>query len=263
MGKSKPRLGFLGVGWIGLNRLEAVVRSGGAEIGAAADPSPEALDRAKLLAPGMVLCAGLDEMLDLDLDGIVIATPNSYHAEQTIRALGKGMAVFCQKPLGRSGDEVKSIVGAARKADRLLAVDLSYRFLAGAQKVRNEIRNGEIGKIFAVNLVFHNAYGPDKSWYYNLWESGGGCVFDLGIHLVDLGLWMLDFPLVTGCESRLFNQGKQLGGTADRNIEDYASARLDLKDGVIMNMECSWNLHAGRDAVIGVEFFGERGGLAV
>jgi predicted dehydrogenase len=48
--------------------------------------------------------------------------------------------------------------------------------------------------VFAVDLVFHNAYGPDKPWFYDPELSGGGCVMDLGVHLVDLALWSLDFP---------------------------------------------------------------------
>jgi predicted dehydrogenase len=243
--------------------MEAVARSGVAEIGAVADSSPEALERAKRLAPGMNSCTSYEEMLDLNLDGIVIATPSALHAAQTVQALEKGMAVFCQKPLGRSGSEVKSIVEAARKADRLLGVDLSYRFLAGVRRIREEIRKGEIGGIFSVNLVFHNAWGPDKTWYYNPAESGGGCVFDLGIHLVDLGLWMLGFPRISGCESRLFHRGKRLDGVGDNTVEDFAFARFDLEGGVILKLECSWNLHAGRDAVIGAEFFADRGGYAV
>jgi predicted dehydrogenase len=59
---------------------------------------------------------------------VVIATPSALHAEQSIAALTSGAAVFCQKPLGRTADEVRQVVDAARTADRLLAVDLSYRF---------------------------------------------------------------------------------------------------------------------------------------
>src|SRR5690606_15491683 len=82
-GKS-PRLGFLGVGWIGRHRLEAVVASGLAEVVAIADPAEDAASAALGVAPGAVRAAGLEEMLAVGVDGVVIATPSAQHAEQAI-----------------------------------------------------------------------------------------------------------------------------------------------------------------------------------
>ncbi len=261
-GAKRPRLGFLGVGWIGFHRLEAILRSGEAEITAAADPKETALERVRELAPDVRTVSGLDALLDGDLDGVVIATPSAGHAEQSIAALESGCAVFCQKPLGRSAEEVRAVVDAARRADRLLGVDLSYRHLSGANLIRNLVHKGEIGTVYAANMVFHNAYGPDKAWYFNPSESGGGCVFDLGIHLVDLALWTLGFPKIVGCGSRLYAKGAPLtpdGGS----VEDFAVARFDLDTGATVNIACSWNLHAGRDAVFEASFHGAGGGLSL
>src|SRR5204863_9197021 len=104
--------------------------------------------------------------------------------------------------------EVRAVLDAAKKADRLLGVDLSYRYTAGMQEVKRRIQAGELGDVFAVNLVFHNAYGPDKAWFYDPRLAGGGCVMDLGIHLVDLALWTLAFPAIHAVESRLLAGGK-------------------------------------------------------
>lgn len=246
------RLGFLGVGWIGRNRMEAIARSGVAEIAAIADPSPDAG------AP----CATLDELLEQELDGIVIATPSALHAEQSIRALEHGLAVFCQKPLGRTAAETRRVVDAARAANRLLGVDLSYRSTAGMRQIRELITAGELGRIYAVDLVFHNAYGPDKPWFYDSQLSGGGCVMDLGVHLVDLALWTLGFPGVVEVSSRLFAGGEPLGARPER-VEDYAVARLDLDSGAAVQLACSWLLPAGTDAVIGAAFYGTGGGAAL
>jgi predicted dehydrogenase len=258
----RPRLGFLGTGWIGRHRLEAVAASGAAEIAAIADPLPANAEAARALAPGAKLLDSLDALLELPLDGIVIATPSALHAEQSVAALQRGLAVFCQKPLGRSAEETARVVEAARIADRLLGVDLSYRHVEGARRVREVVRGGEIGEVFAADLVFHNAYGPDKAWFYDPALSGGGCVIDLGIHLVDLALWTLGFPVVTGTASRLFAGGAPLGGRTDA-IEDYAVATLDLETGAVVRLACSWNLSAGCDALIGAEFFGTLGSAAL
>lgn len=255
----RPRIAFLGVGWIGRNRLDAMAGGGGIDVIGVADQIGELADSvsAELVCDA---CRSLDELLELKPDGVVIATPSALHANQTIAALEAGAAVFCQKPLARTADETRLVVEAARSAGRLLGVDLSYRHVTGMQRIRELIAAGEIGRVFAVDLVFHNAYGPDKSWYYDIDRSGGGCVIDLGIHLVDLALWTLGYPQPIGITSRLFAEGTPLNGRRDK-VEDYAVARIDLDDAVSLNLACSWRLAAGRDAVIEATFHGTRGGL--
>lgn len=260
-GNRRPRLGFLGVGWIGRHRMEALARSGVVEVVAVADSSA---DHARMAgeAAGCAVLNSLDDLLSAGLDGLVIATPSALHAEQAVAALEQGLAVFCQKPLARTAAEAERVVAAARAADRLLGVDLSYRFVEGVCRIRELIQSGALGAVYAADLVFHNAYGPDKSWFYDPRLSGGGCVIDLGIHLVDLALWTLDYGPVTRISSRLFAQGRPLaGGTAA--VEDYAVAELELRTGVIVRLACSWNLPAGRDAVIEASFFGTRGGASL
>jgi predicted dehydrogenase len=254
----KPRLGFLGVGWIGRHRLEAVVASGVAEIVAVADTVQENATAAAKLVPTSI-AGSLDELLEAELDGLVIATPSALHAEQATAALERGVAVFCQKPLARNASETRRVVDAARQADRLLAVDLSYRWVEGARRIRELIRAGELGSVYAVDLVFHNAYGPDKDWFYNPALSGGGCVIDLGSHLVDLALWILEPTTVTRVSSHLFAQGEPLGDRRDV-VEDFALAELELGQRTVVRLACSWNLPAGRDAVIEASFIGTAGG---
>src|SRR4051812_39051484 len=139
---ARPRLGFLGVGWIGRHRMEAMLATGAVEAAAIADPSPEIAEEALKCAPGARIVDGLEGLLAEGVDGIVIATPSALHAEQSIRALEAGAAVFCQKPLGRTADEARAVVEAARRADRLLAVDFSYRFTQGMRRIRELISSG-------------------------------------------------------------------------------------------------------------------------
>ena len=192
-------------------------------------------------------------------DAVVIATPSALHAAQSIRALERGAAVFCQKPLGRTAAEARAAVDAARAADRLLCVDLSYRFTEGMRRIREIVRAGGLGRVYAVDLVFHNAYGPDKPWFYDPALAGGGCVMDLGVHLVDLALWTLDWPEVAGVSARLFAGGEPLGRRVDA-VEDYGIATLELATGTVVQLACSWRLQAGRDAIISAAFYGTEGG---
>ncbi len=259
---SQPRVGFLGTGWIGRHRMEAIVGTEAIEAVAIADPSSECAQEAVELAPNAAVLPNLPAMLDRGLDGLVIATPSALHAEQAIAALERGVAVFCQKPLGRNAAEARAVVEAARAADRLLGIDLSYRHTAATQAIEGLIRCGELGDVFAVDLTFHNAYGPDKPWFYDRAQSGGGCVIDLGVHLVDLALWLLDFPRVDAVTSRLFAGGQPLSASSSE-VEDYAVARLDLATGAAVRLACSWRLQAGRDAVIEASFYGTRGAVAI
>jgi predicted dehydrogenase len=253
-------LGFLGTGWIGRNRMEAMLATSEAKAVAICDPGREMAAAAQELAPDAAVVGSFDELLACEPDGVVIATPSALHAEQCIRAFESGAAVFCQKPLGRTAAEVQGVLDAARAADRLLGVDLSYRHTAAMQAIRERIRAGELGQIFAADLTFHNAYGPQSGWFWDPELSGGGCLIDLGVHLVDLLLWLFDFPEVLDARGTLLRDGRP---PDDDEVENYATGEIRLANGVHARIACSWNLSAGAEAVIGASFYGTAGGAAM
>jgi predicted dehydrogenase len=260
----RPRLGFLGVGWIGRHRMGAIARDGGADIVGICDGSPIAAAEATRSAAldGSVIVESFTGLLERQLDGLVIATPSALHAAQAIAALERGIAVFCQKPLARTAAETRRVVDAARANDRLLGVDLSYRFTDGMRRIRELVQSSALGRVYAIDLVFHNAYGPDKPWFFDPALSGGGCVIDLGIHLVDLALWTLGFPRVVEATGKLYARGRPLDPQVPA-VEDYATASLVLDDDTSIRLTCSWNLPAGCDAVISAAFYGTAGGAAL
>jgi len=241
--------------------MEAIAKADVADITLITEPNPELSAEARKVAPQAEAAPALDEMLESELDGVVIATPSALHAEQSLKCLEHGLAVFCQKPLGRDAAETNAVISAARKADLLLGVDLSYRHVTCIREVHELCRQGELGDIYAVDLFFHNAYGPDKAWFYDPKLSGGGCVIDLGIHLVDLACWNLGFPPVTKVCSRLFAQGKPLHGRTS-SVEDYAIATIEVESGATIRLACSWKLSAGCDAIVSGAFYGTKAGAA-
>ena len=255
---ARPRVGFVGLGWIGQHRMRAIAETGLAEIVALADPDAGAVAAASDAAPAAAHLATLEDVLALAPDGVVIATPSALHAAQTIAALKAGAAVFCQKPLGRNAGEVAAALAAARRADRLLAVDLSYRQTAAVRAIRDWIAAGELGEVFAADLTFHNAYGPGKPWFYDLAQAGGGCVMDLGVHLLDLALGLLGNPDVASVSADLWAGGQRLG--PDMQVpEDHAMATITLASGAVLRLTCSWHLHLGADALIAASFHGSKG----
>jgi predicted dehydrogenase len=252
---SKLRLGFAGVGWIGRSRLEAIVSDGIADVAAIADPALTTTDALPACCSGATLAGSFAELLSLKLDGIVIATPSALHASQAIAALGRGIPVFCQKPLGRNLAETAAVIDAARAADRLLGVDLSYRYTTGMQEIRRHVALGTLGPVTAIEATFHNAYGPDKPWFYCKSDAGGGCLLDLGIHMIDLALWCLDFPKVR----RVAGWTDQLTGSDLDAVETQASALVVLDPHVSLQLATSWRMPLGVDAEISIRFIGEHG----
>src|SRR5687768_8830824 len=135
----KPRLAFVGVGWIGRSRMQAVAESGLATLAAISDPSTECVHEAQKIIPA-ARSFSFDELIrDPDIDGVVIATPSALHKDQSVAALRSGKAVFCQKPLGRNYEEVAAVVSAARHANKLLGADFSYRYTQAFTAIREVI----------------------------------------------------------------------------------------------------------------------------
>jgi predicted dehydrogenase len=256
----KLKIGFLGVGWIGKHRMQALSRTNVAMVSSICDYNKEAAKTTCSEFEGSVVVDSFEDMLDTAPDGIVISTPSALHAQQSIAALERGISVFCQKPLGRNFQETLKVVETAKKFNKLLGVDFCYRYTT-FQKVYNLIQSGALGDIYAADLTFHNAYGPDKAWFYDPKLSGGGCVIDLGVHLVDLALWSLNFPEISSVNSSLFHKGILIKGMPEVT-EDYATAQIETATGTSIRLTCSWNLPAGKDAIIDTTFYGTKGGAS-
>jgi predicted dehydrogenase len=253
----KTELAFVGTGWIGLNRLKALTDEGLCKTVAIYDTDHKNARKAAEIAPGAKILKDFDELLETRPDGIVIATPSAMHAEQCIKALHRGIPVFCQKPLARNAEETRTVISAAYVANRHLGVDMSYRYTDGMQQIYN-LHRDSLGRIFAVDLVFNNAYGPDKQWFYNKKLSGGGCLLDLGVHMVDLALWVLGFPEITSVSSAVYMKGKLMDTEKDFT-EDYVTAQVLTSDDVLIRLVCSWTLNAGQEADIRASFYGTKG----
>jgi predicted dehydrogenase len=115
------------------------------------------------------------------------------------------------------------------------------------------------GEILSVDLTFHNAYSPSASWSRDPQLAGGGCLLDLGVHLLDLLAWLQDFPSFEVENARLFAQGRERA-PGERTPEDLVFAQLRQDDGACVRLACSWNLHLGQGAAIELAIRGTRGG---
>jgi predicted dehydrogenase len=251
------RLGFIGLGWIGRKRLDAIASEPGIEVAALADASAERLDDVARSYPHAHRTRSIAGLLDAGVDGVVIATPNGAHANQALECLDRGIPVFCQKPLATTADATHRVIDAAREANRLLGIDFCYRHVNGMHELKQNITDGQLGEVISIDLKFHNAYGPDKQWCFDRALAGGGCLLDLGVHLLDLALWLQGFPSLSLVTSRRFSQGREVAGD---EIEDQAYAELRQQNGAIVRLACSWHAPIGCGAIIEATLLGTQGG---
>ena len=226
------RLGFAGVGWLGESLLKELPRFPALELVAVQDTN---LDLAAQVAERYAspwYGAGYAELLALPtVDAVVICTPNALHASQAQAALRAGKDVLVQKPLATTCADAQATVDLASRLGRVLFVDYSYRFLDTLQALAATLAT--LGPARRARAVFHNIYGPGKAWFFDPDLSGGGALVDLGVHLLDLGLWLLQ-------PERLSLDGAELSWEQGHAVEDAARLRLRL-DQVPFELDVSWN----------------------
>ena len=226
------RVGVAGLGWLGESLIKDLPRVGGLELVAVQDVLPE---RARAVADRYAARLSLERFDDLlavgDVDAVLICTPNGLHAEQAQAALEAGKDVLVQKPLALSCADVVRTLEVAARTERMLFVDYTYRFLETMHVLRSSLPSA--GAIRSMRAAFHNIYGPgaDKRWFFDARMAGGGALTDLGVHLLDLGLWLLG-PCEVSMEAAELSD--------PRPVEHAARLALRL-DGVPFDLAVSWN----------------------
>ena len=222
------RLGVAGLGWLGESLIRDALALPGFQVTAVQDVVPE---REREIADRYtaVGCGGaFESLLGPNVDAVVICTPNGLHAAQAQAALRAGKDVLVQKPLALSMADASHTMQVAAETGRLLFVDYTYRFLETMAVLRQEL-----GGIRSIRAAFHNIYGPgtEKRWFFNPAQSGGGALTDLGVHLLDLALWLAAPGSVTLSNVHL---------SGDEPVEYAADVSLRL-DEARFELSVSWN----------------------
>jgi predicted dehydrogenase len=163
----------------------------------------------------------------------VLATPTALHVPQAQAALQAGKQVLVQKPLATSAGDARAIVDLAADCRRVLFVDYSYRLLETAEVLRRALP--DIGSVRAVSAAFHNIHGPGtgREWFVNPNLSGGGALIDLGVHMLDMLLWLLQ-PNEARLERVALDRRPGLG------VEHNARLELQLDD-IPVTLHVSWD----------------------
>jgi predicted dehydrogenase len=219
-----------------------------------------------------------DVLADKNVQAVVIATPNKFHAEQAIAALNAGKHVFLEKPMALNLGEADAILAAMKKSGRIVQIGMSNRFKAGPQALKQAISAGVCGHIYAGETFWYRRRGIPGfgGWFTTKALAGGGALIDIGVHMIDLALYLMDFPKPVAVSGTTFNIWKELkdynytsmwgspvpGGKKD--VDDYAVAMVRFNQGQILNINVSWSLNVGwMDPEMGVRLMGDKGGVAL
>lgn len=175
-----------------------------------------------------------------DIDAVIIATPTNTHKDVAIDCLNAGKDVLVEKPLARSYDEAKSIVDAAKKNNRKLMVGMNLRFRPDAMLLRSLINSGEIGTPYYVRAGWIKRQSSAEKWFTKKEQSGGGVILDLGIHLIDLSLWVLGYPEIESVSTQSYSHNT-------KNVEDTSISFIKCKNSSVIHLEASWSLPVEKD----------------
>jgi predicted dehydrogenase len=262
----KIRVGVIGLG-IGRHHIRGYQIHPNAEVVAIAD-----LDEARLAEIGDQYAiarryASGEEMIAAgELDVVSVATPNKLHAPQTIAALQAGCHVLCEKPMAMSAAEARAMLAAAKQAGKRLMIDFSYRFSEQSQALKAQVDAGVLGEVYFARTLWHRRRGLPRfgGWFGRKAISGGGPLIDLGVHRLDLALWLMGYPTPVWVMGRTYNPiASALAAErgVDYDVEDMAVAMVTFDNGATLEIEASWAANVKEREWMETRLFGTKGGL--
>jgi predicted dehydrogenase len=176
----------------------------------------------------------LEELLDSDVvDGLIVATPNHLHEPHVLSALRAGVDVLCERPLALTTRGVERVLAAAQKGGRRVLVGNNHRFRSDVQALSRFVATGELGRIVGVRA---GAYAPrsPQGWRQRRAEAGGGAFLEQGFNLLDLALWLANFPDPVRVSAQMS------GGRGANAVEETMLVGLELEGDVSVGLDVSW-----------------------
>ena len=263
------KAGIIGAG-IGRVHLEGY-QAAGAEVVALCDANESrARETAEKYGVRKVYTDYKEMLKDAEINTISVCTPNSMHASMSIDALEAGKHVICEKPLSVNAADAQRIVDAAAKSDKKFMVAFCYRFREDAQLMKKFVEGGELGRIYYAKTAWLRRRGIPGfgGWFTTKELSGGGPLIDLGVHMLDLTLWLMGNPRAVSVSGSAYaefgpygrgaggyGRDKNLGGKYD--VEDLAIGLIKLENGATLHLEASWATNiekdGGHSTLIGTE----------
>ena len=232
---SDLRIGLVGAGAIAqLAHLPLLARMRGAQLVAICDnDGPKAQALAQRLGVRDFF-TDIDELLDTDqLDAVVICTPNHLHEPHVLRALKQRVNVLCERPLSLTMAGVTRILETAKAADCKVVVGNNHRFRSDVQQLTRFLSVGELGSVMAMRAGQYQFRAGQQGWRQRKAEAGGGAFLEYGYPLLDLSLWLCDFPKPKRVTAHM--SAPRAG-----SVEDMMIAHIECENGISLNIDVSW-----------------------
>ncbi|HET7577675.1 MAG TPA: Gfo/Idh/MocA family oxidoreductase [Bacillales bacterium] len=271
----KLKVGLIGAGGIarGVHVPSYLKCEDRAEIVAVADVVKETAE--KLAADFEIphVFGDYKEMLkEVELDAVSICTPNKFHSGAAIAALEAGCHVLCEKPPAMTVEETERMTEAAKKSGKFLTYGFHYRHVPEVETLKRFIDGGELGEIYAANVRAVRRRGiPGWGVFTNKELQGGGPLIDIGVHMLDTALYLMDYPepdTVFGVTYQKLGKKPGVGLMGDWDwknfsIEDMARGMITFKNGASILLETAFAANVKEHEKMNVSLMGDQGGADV
>ncbi len=255
-------IGMIGVGQVATTRhLPAFAKlqdEGKVSLLAVCDVGEDKLRRAADKFDVPYAFADYHHMLAMpEIDAVVVCTTNFQHCQPVLDAFAAGKHVLCEKPLALNAMEGAAMVAAGRAAGKQFQVGYNLRFGPGAQAVRRFIDDGKLGQIYHARAQALRRRGiPSHGHFTDKSKQGGGPLIDIGAHVLDLSLWLMDFPKpvsVSGQTSAKFGHREGVIGLRGQwnpknfTVEDFGAGLVRFDNGATLILESSFAANIAQD----------------
>jgi predicted dehydrogenase len=263
---SKVRVGVIGLG-MGRHHIEGYRTHPDVEVVAAADADETRLREIgdRYGVPKRYL-SGEQMIASEGLDIVSVVTPNKFHAPLTIAALNAGCHVLCEKPMALNADEARQMLAAAQQVGKRIMINFSYRFTEQSWALKRQVESGVLGEVYFARTVWHRRRGLPGfgGWFGQKSLSGGGPLIDLGVHRLDLALWLMGYPRpawVLGSTYDLIGSALARECGAAFDVEDMAVGLVKFENGATLEIEASWAANIQEAELMETRLYGTQGGL--
>ncbi|MFX3632207.1 MAG: Gfo/Idh/MocA family protein [Candidatus Pristimantibacillus sp.] len=275
---SQPiRLGIIGAGAIGNIHMQTFKSLDNVKLVAVTDTYlPLAEQRAEEHGIEVVHANPQALLEDPSLDAVVIAVPNQFHAPLAVEALKQGKHVLLEKPMAIDSEASHAIVEAVKASGKVLMMSQQMRWKGINRAIKERIENGDLGRIYNVKTGWFRKKGIPGwgSWFTRKDQAGGGPLIDIGVHMLDLSLYLMGNPKPISVYGSTYSEfgpeRRGIGSWGTPNwdgyydVEDLATALIKLDNGATLSLEVSWAAHsAALPEAPFIHLMGTEGGAAL
>ncbi|OGV39423.1 MAG: dehydrogenase [Lentisphaerae bacterium GWF2_45_14] len=264
---TKIRCAVVGLG-MGSGHVANFQKHPDAVVVAVADPDKARLEERGKKQYGIEkLYTSAEEMFKKEkLDIVAIATPNKFHKDLAIKALQAGINVLCEKPMAINAKEAREMKKVADKVGKRLMINFSYRFTEQSHAIKQEVDSGILGDIYFARTQWLRRRGMPGfgGWFGQKELSGGGPLIDLGVHRLDLALWLMGYPEPEWVMGSTYNHIGASAAAREKkkfDVEDLAVAMIKFKNGATLELEASWAGNVKEREFMSTQLLGTKGGL--